>query len=54
MPDKYTVDILSVEDVIHTFNEYETTAEAKEHILFFVSALVGISVDEIITSYADV
>lgn len=54
MKDKYKASTLSIEDVIHAFNKYDASPEEKEHILYFVSEITGISVDEICTSYEDV
>ncbi len=44
---KYTHPILSINDIIDAYHKYDTSAEAKEIIAYFVSELCGISIDAI-------
>jgi hypothetical protein len=39
--------VFSIQDIIDTYNNYDTSEEAKEPILYFVSELTGISIDEL-------
>jgi hypothetical protein len=40
---------LSAQDVIDTYKNYDASEEAKEPILYFVSELLGISVDTLVS-----
>lgn len=48
LPSKYTTDTMSVKDIIDTYNNYDTSEEAKEPILYFISELTGLSIDTLL------
>lgn len=47
MIDELNTNTLSVQDIIDTYVDYDASDEAKEVIIYFISELTGISVDEI-------
>lgn len=45
--EKLKFDVMSVNDVVEAYKNYDASEEAKETVLYFVSELTGLSVDRI-------
>lgn len=47
MPKDLSANTISIQDIIETYKNYDTSEECKEIILYFISELTGLSIDSI-------
>ena len=50
MKEKWKNNVLSIQDVIESYQNYDASEEAKEVIIYFVSELTGVSVDTLLAN----